>query len=456
MEGNSIWNNVPHQGNARALLYQQGLPASPHIVSSSQSLITPSHSRTSSLPAIANVLPVTPSMRSTSFSHGVQPLAQFADDIESQFGNLSIIDTSPIQPVSRRNTVFSVSSISTAGTSVTSIRGSSASGGAGCGTTNEEIIQLSKDQHGCRLLQKKLDDDFNFNFPQIFNAILPFASQLMVDPFGNYLIQKIMQISTPNDLSLIIMEISSNIYPISINCHGTRAIQKLLDCISNDDHYQLLLNCIKPNIVNLIHDLNGNHVIQKVLANFNGIHFNNMVTVIINHLLPISTHKHGCCILQKMISKSTPMELEFISDKILMNSISLMIDQFGNYVVQYMLTLDLPNFNNQLMRLVSINIINLSCGKFSSNVVEKCLSIRTGDLNPVLISLISFEVLNVLIRDQYGNYVVQTTLNVSDWDIKCVIVELIKPILPTIKYTNYGKRIHQRAISIANEMDKYH
>lgn len=452
MEGNSIWNSTLATPTTRNQGYTQTLLADQQVGFSPQCLITPSHSRTSSLPAIASMLPVTPSTRATSFSTPqyplMQPVTRFGDDWESQIGSLSIIDTSPIQPISRRNTVFSTTSISTAGTSATSIRTASSNPSA-----TEEIIQLSKDQHGCRLLQKKLDDDHKLNFPLIFNAILPFSGQLMVDPFGNYLIQKIIEISSPNDLSLIIMEISSNIYPISINCHGTRAIQKLIDCLSNDEHYQLMFNCVKPNIVNMVHDLNGNHVIQKVLNNFNGSHFNNLVLLIVENLVPISTHKHGCCILQKMISKSSPRQLEFISDNILMNSISLMIDQFGNYVVQYIITLDLPRFNDHLMKLVSMNIINLSCGKFSSNVVEKCLLIKMGDINPVMLSLISFEALNVLIRDQYGNYVVQTTLNVADWDVKCVIVELIKPILPTIKYTNYGKRIHQRAISIANEMD---
>lgn len=454
MEGNSIWTNEAPQTFGRVYPVPQGLSACSQVGGTSQGLITPSHSRTSSLPAMATVMPVTPGTpgtRATSFSTPqyppVQTLAKFGDDWESQFASLSIIDTSPLQALSRRNTVFSTASISTAGTSATSIR----TIGAG---TSEEIVQMSRDQQGCRLLQKKLDEDLAVNFGPIFSAVLPHAGQLMVDPFGNYLIQKIMHLCSPSELSMIIVEIASNIYPIAINCHGTRALQKLLECVSADDHYQLILGSIRTNFVALVHDLNGNHVVQKLLTTFNGPHFNSLVLLIVENLVPISTHKHGCCMLQKMIARANQSQLDYITDRVLLNSISLMIDQFGNYVVQYVLTLGIAQFNDAIMRLVAMNIINLSCGKFSSNVVEKCLVLQTGDINPVLLSLVSFDVLNVLIRDQYGNYVVQTTLNVSDWDIKCVIVELIKPILPAIKYTSYGKRVHQLALSIANEMDK--
>jgi len=185
------------------------------------------------------------------------------------------------------------------------------------------------------------------------------------------------------------------------------------------------------------------------------------VDLIIINLIPITTHKHGCCVLQKLMAKCSPQQVVFIGEQILNNGIYLMQDQFGNYVVQFLLSLELDYINNTLLHLVASDFVNLSCGKFSSNVVEKCLRVslppttdNTAGLNPIMVSLVSLSVLNTLIKDQYGNYVVQTTLDVADWNIKCVLVELMRPILPGIRYTSYGKRIYSKAINIAKEMEK--
>ncbi|GMM32258.1 Mpt5 protein [Martiniozyma asiatica (nom. inval.)] len=385
------------------------------------------------------------------------------DDLERQLNGFSI-DLTPISSTTRRNTLFSNASVSSAGTT----KSTGATPSSSCGLSNnlinlcdyrqEEIFALSKDQNGCRLLQKKLDEDVNTNYSVIFNAVYSYSSELMIDPFGNYLIQKIMSLASKQEISLILLEIT-NIKLISINPHGTRAIQRLIDCLSTSEHHQLFSFLISTYIVDLVHDLNGNHVIQKVISHFNGIELDFLVDLVLINLIPIATHKHGCCVLQKLMNKCAHQQVLLIGKEILKNSHYLMQDQFGNYVIQYLLSLEIPSINNNLLHSVSIDIIRLSCGKFSSNVVEKCLKFRPSRLNnqdylnPILLSLISITVLNSLIRDQYGNYVIQTALDVSDWNYKCVLAELLRPGLQGIRYTNYGKRIYNKVVGILNDVD---
>ena len=52
------------------------------------------------------------------------------------------------------------------------------------------VRRLSKDQVGCRLLQQALDEDGAEAATAIFREGLPFMSDIMTDPFGNYLFQK--------------------------------------------------------------------------------------------------------------------------------------------------------------------------------------------------------------------------------------------------------------------------
>jgi hypothetical protein len=47
--------------------------------------------------------------------------------------------------------------------------------------------------------------------------------------------------------------------------HGTRAIQKLLDCLTEQRQIELCKNALQGNVATLVKDINGNHVIQRCL-----------------------------------------------------------------------------------------------------------------------------------------------------------------------------------------------
>ena len=51
------------------------------------------------------------------------------------------------------------------------------------------------------------------------------------DPFGNYLCQKLLEYCTPAQRLQIVKKISGYLVSISVNMHGTRAAQKLIDCL---------------------------------------------------------------------------------------------------------------------------------------------------------------------------------------------------------------------------------
>ena len=89
---------------------------------------------------------------------------------------------------------------------------------------------------------------------------------LLVDPFGNYLCQKLIEHCTSFQIGMIIDLISSQICTIALNMHGTRSIQTLIENTTEPSQIKLIVDSLNSDPVKLIKDLNGNHVVQKCLA----------------------------------------------------------------------------------------------------------------------------------------------------------------------------------------------
>lgn len=294
-----------------------------------------------------------------------------------------------------------------------------------------DIFRLAKDQHGCRFLQKRIDENIVLNpqvrmanFDIIFGQVHPMFYELIIDPFGNYLIQKLLDYCDENNLNLILETLQLNLFLISINQHGTRALQKIIDRMSNAYQLLLLVKGLKPYIIELIKDLNGNHVIQKILNKYSPENCQFIYDSIVSDLLVVATHKHGCCVLQKCLNHVNASQLAAFSNEILTYDIftRLVNDQFGNYVLQYLISIDSIEVNYRLYNnFVKFGIDDLCNLKFSSNVIEKLMKncynnehrlVDFSNLKFTIIMLILKADISKLINDPYGNYVIQTLIDI--------------------------------------------
>lgn len=95
-------------------------------------------------------------------------------------------------------------------------------------------------------------------------------------------------------------------------------------------------------------------------------------------------------------------------------------DQYGNYVVQHVLEhSSRPNDRKAVVMLVKQNVLSLACHKYASNVVEKALSCGTLDERTLVVGAMIGEPsdanppLLTMMRDRFGNYIVQRTINVA-------------------------------------------
>lgn len=106
----------------------------------------------------------------------------------------------------------------------------------------QEIYSLCKDQHGCRFLQKKLEERTLEHIQIIFDETAPHVVELMTDPFGNYLCQKLLEFCNDEQRNTLVRNATHAMVSIALNQHGTRALQKMIEFISTDEQ----VRCPRP------------------------------------------------------------------------------------------------------------------------------------------------------------------------------------------------------------------
>ena len=85
------------------------------------------------------------------------------------------------------------------------------------------IYLIAKDQHGCRFLQRIFDEGTPEDVQVIFNEIIDHVAELMMNPFGNYLMQKLLDVCDEKQrmqIILMVTEEPGQLVRISLNIHG--------------------------------------------------------------------------------------------------------------------------------------------------------------------------------------------------------------------------------------------
>ncbi|PKU76432.1 uncharacterized protein LOC110096511 isoform X1 [Dendrobium catenatum] len=313
------------------------------------------------------------------------------------------------------------------------------------------IVLLAKDQHGCRFLQRKFAEGSQEDIDKIFSEIIFHIIELMTDPFGNYLIQKLLEVCNEEKMMFILKVVTRNndeLIRISCDMHGTRAVQKIIETVRTPEQISMVVSSLAPNIVSVMKHINGNHVAQRCLQ-YLSKYSKLLVDAAISHCVELATDRQGCCVLQKCLMHSDDDQKQMLIAKISSYSLILSKDQYGNYVVQYILDLHDPWATTVVLQQLMGNYDHLSVQKYSSNVVEKCLELAEKDnFAKIIQELMRSPQLSQILQDPYGNYVMQTALIKSKVheDLHRDLVEAIISHSSALRSSPYGKKVLSTAL----------
>ncbi|KAJ0984017.1 hypothetical protein J5N97_002373 [Dioscorea zingiberensis] len=311
------------------------------------------------------------------------------------------------------------------------------------------VVGFSTDQYGSRFIQQKLETAKEEETNMVFQEIIPQALSLMTDVFGNYVIQKFFEHGTVSQVRELGDILSGHVLKLSLQMYGCRVIQKAIEFVDLDQRTRMVQE-LDGHIMRCVLDQNGNHVIQKCIECIPQDSLQFILSEFVGQVVTLSTHPYGCRVVQRVLEHCyDPKTQTIVMDEILRNVIRLSKDQYGNYVIQHVLEHGKPEERSAIISYLTGQIVELSLQKFASNVVEKCLIYadleeRQALVNEILGTTDENEPLQVMMKDQYGNYVVQKVLQTVDNQQCELILSRIKVHLNSLKKYTYGKHIVTR------------
>ncbi|OBS58864.1 hypothetical protein A6R68_09960 [Neotoma lepida] len=326
------------------------------------------------------------------------------------------------------------------------------------------IMEFSQDQHGSRFIQLKLERATAAERQLVFNEILQAAYQLMVDVFGNYVIQKFFEFGSHEQKLALAERIRGHVLSLALQMYGCRVIQKALEFIPSDQQNEMVRE-LDGHVLKCVKDQNGNHVVQKCIECVQPQSLQFIIDAFKGQVFALSTHPYGCRVIQRILEHCLPDQTLPILEELHQHTEQLVQDQYGNYVIQHVLEHGRPEDKSKIVAEIRGNVLVLSQHKFASNVVEKCVTHASRTERAVLIDEVCtmndgpHSALYTMMKDQYANYVVQKMIDVAEpgqrkivmhkfgsHEQKLALAERIRGHVLSLALQMYGCRVIQKAL----------
>ena len=275
--------------------------------------------------------------------------------------------------------------------------------------------------------------------------MIPNLNELIKDPFANYFIQKMFFYLNEEQLIYVLKNIEPDILDISIDSHGTRVIQGVMDLLMTEKLKKLFFDIIKPVFIYLINEFFSVHIIYKFINLFPEF-WEASNNIIIDNIISIATNKRGVIFLEKYISTLYKYYLrQKVIQAILKNCLILIIDSVGNYIIQYLLGFKDSNITLNIINQVINNIAFYSKHKYAYYVIQKILSFSNlSEKQKILEKLTTTEVIKDLVFDQKGNFIIIEALNFVDDNQRNIILNNINNLKQQIEEVSEGKKFLEK------------
>ena len=291
----------------------------------------------------------------------------------------------------------------------------------------EQIICTHK---GSRIFQNYLKNTHTDILHQIFLEIKNKMPQLLKDNYANYFCKRFFDNLNQKDRIEYLKIIQNDLNVLAIEPIATYPIQGIIEQLGSKAEKKIIYLGIKDSINNFCYNVYGAHVLEKMLSYFEEEFIKEIIDFVYNNFMDLSYHINGICIVKKLLLMTHKKDLhQKLKNKIIENAQNLIVHQYGNYVIQVIVENWDDNELEDIINLYKDKYIYLSKQKYSSNAIERILEKNNNNLEFYINEICTNNNLSEVMRNNYGNYVVQKAVKLSSGKSQ---EKLIKEIIKNI------------------------
>ncbi|CAL5872263.1 uncharacterized protein PFLUO_LOCUS6524 [Penicillium psychrofluorescens] len=305
-------------------------------------------------------------------------------------------------------------------------------------------IVCNNDQQASIFLQQKLKVGTTEQKYDIIEAIVNQAYPLMVNRFGNFLIQRCFEHGTPEQVVAIANAIRGNTLNLSMDPFGCHVIQKAFDCVS-EEHKAVMVHELLRRIPETVIHRYACHVWQKLFElRWSGEPPQVMAKV--NEALrgmwhEVALGETGSLVVQNIFENCVEDEKRPAIEEVLGKIDVLARGQFGNWCIQHICEHGAPHDKSRAVEHVLHWAVDYSMDQFASKIVEKCLKIGGSEFLERYLSRVCTGradrprmPLTDIAGDQYGNYLIQWILMNAAAHQRELVASHIRYVFSSIHY----------------------
>ncbi|MCJ1391469.1 hypothetical protein MMC18_004333 [Xylographa bjoerkii] len=312
-------------------------------------------------------------------------------------------------------------------------------------------IVCNNDQQASIFLQQKLKVGTAEQKFEIVEAIVAQAYPLMVNRFGNFLVQRCFEHGTPDQVISIANAIRGNTLSLSMDAFGCHVVQKAFDAVP-EDYKAIMVHELLRRIPETVIHRYACHVWQK-LFELRWSDSPPQIMKYVNEALQGMWHEvalgeTGSLVVQNIFENCLEEDKRPCISEVLASIDIVAHGQFGNWCIQHICEHGAPADRSRAIDHVLRYATEYSMDQFASKVVEKCLKIGgaeflerylervcDGRADRPRIPLIDIS------SDQYGNYLIQYILTHANAQHREIVASHIRKHMVSLRGSKFGSRV---------------
>lgn len=242
----------------------------------------------------------------------------------------------------------------------------------------DKIIS-NNEQQASLALQEKMKSSTDNVTNSIINIVIKQCYPLMVNRFGNFLIQRCIENGDSNQIDRIGSIIDGRTVKLSMDPFGCHVVQKAFEYVTEVRKISMIDELVE-HIPETIANGYACHVWQKILElNWTGVP--PPIMSYINHALrgtwdKVAVWETGSLVVQNIFENCLPVEKEPAIHDILSNIDTVARGKFGNYVIQHILENGEKRYREKVTKFLLENTEVYSVHPQASKIIERAIKVN--------------------------------------------------------------------------------